>query len=164
MPEKKQGEDMLNEFIEWAGKNDWNISVVQNRTDIPDIIRERYAVPEQWADFIRGAHICENSTATKWFLTFEDYSTVSDGFQWNEFELQSLDVCDNDEEKESIISFWDIHLPIILSVENGYSYYAVNTENGCVVSGHEPEFEECTVIADSFSAFIEKIISGEIVL
>ena len=63
-----------------------------------------------------------------------------------------------------IIKFWVRHLPIYRSVEGEYSYYAIDTESGKVVCGYEPEYEDAAIVADSFEEFINKIISGEIIL
>ena len=52
--------------------------------------------------------------------------------------------------------------PIFLSLENGYAYYAISMQDGSVVYGAEPEFEECETAADSFEDFMEKVMSGGI--
>ena len=152
---------MLNEFMEWAKNNGWNVMSNDEKTDLPDAIKRRYDIPAQWYSFICSFQVCEDQSATKWFLTPKDYFQQEDGFQWNEFELQSLEYTDNE---SSVISYWDKHLPIFMSVDGEYSYYAINTENGNVVNGYEPEFEGSSVVADDFEAFIGKIVSGEIVL
>lgn len=155
---------MSNSFIKWARKNNWNIVINSEKIDLPDSIKNRYNIPEQWFNFICNLSICENQSSTKWFLTLNDYLPITEGFQWNEFELQSLEFADNENEKEKIISYWNTHLPIILSVDSEYSYYAIDTENGSVVSGYEPKYEESTVIADDFNIFMKNIISGKILL
>ena len=155
---------MLNNFIEWARKNNWNIVSNPEKMDLPDSIKSRYKIPKQWFSFICNLKICENQSATKWFLTPNDYLPLAEGFQWNEFELQSLEFADNEKEKEHIISYWNTHLPIILSVDGEYSYYAIDIKNGNVVLGYEPEYEESTFIADDFKTFIESVISGKILL
>lgn len=158
---------MLEKFIEWAKNYNWNIALNSEKSDLPDSIKNRYNIPRIWFDFICNLRICENQFATKCFLTLKDYFPKSDGFegfQWNEFELQSLEFAYDENQKEQIISYWNTHLPIILSVDGGYSYYAIDTENGSVVSGYEPEYEESTVIADDFNSFIENVISGKILL
>lgn len=155
---------MSNSFIEWARKNNWNIVINPEKIDLPDSIKNRYNIPEQWFNFICNLGICENQSSTKWFLTLNDYFPITEVFQWNEFELQSLEFADNENEKEQIILYWNTHLPIILSIDGEYSYYAIDTENGSVVLGYEPEYEESTVIADDFNAFIENVISGKILL
>lgn len=77
--------------------------------------------------------------------------------------MVSLEGAEGDAEWENEIKeFWDNHLPIIMSVKCGYSYYAISMKNGSIVQGAEPEFEECEVIAGSFEEFIKKIIKKEI--
>ena len=152
---------MLDEFKEWAVKNNWKIVSGTDKKDLPDIIRNRYKIPQQWYDFICMLRVCENQTETTWFLTPDDYLPRNDGFQWNEFELQSLEWTDND---SSVSGYWDKHFPVVMSVDGEYSYYAVNTENGNVVNGAEPEYEISSVVAEDFNDFIRKIISGEIEL
>ena len=51
-----------------------------------------------------------------------------------------------------------------MSVGGDYEYFAIDTENGNVVQGWEPEFEEAEVVADTFEDFIRKVISDEILL
>ncbi|MBP1532639.1 MAG: hypothetical protein IK999_00705 [Ruminococcus sp.] len=152
---------MLNEFLEWAKNNGWNVIPTCDKTDLPDEIKRRYDIPSQWYSFICSFQICEDRSQTKWFLTPKDYYPQDKGFQWNDLELQSLEYADND---SGIIAYWDKHLPIFISVDGEYSYYAINTENGNIVVGYEPEFEVSSVVADDFYTFIGKIISGEIIL
>ncbi len=152
---------MFDKFTVWAKNNGWNIIASSGKTELPENIKTRYDIPEKWYQFVSALRVCEDKTATKWFLTPGDFLPREDGFQWNEFELMSLEYA-NDE--SSITAFWDRHLPVFMSVDGEYSYYAVDTESGKVVNGCEPEFEDVTVAADSFEEFIGKIISGEIVL
>ena len=51
-----------------------------------------------------------------------------------------------------------------MSVGGDYHYYAIDIDSGKVVEGWEPEFEETTDVAESFNEFVEKVISGDIVL
>lgn len=64
--------------------------------------------------------------------------------------------------KKAITSFWDNHLPVYISANGEYEYYALRMTDGCIVHGIEPEFEETIVVANSFFEFIEKICVGEI--
>ena len=150
---------MINRFTEWAQQQGWKIEMSDNEATLPAEITDRYGIPEKWLSFAAKLRVCENKEATVWFLTPADYLPREDGFQWNEFERQSLEWCGDDPE---IKAFWNRHLPIVMSVKDGYSYYAVNTENGNIVYGCEPEYEEADVIADSFDDFMDKVISGEI--
>ena len=80
-----------------------------------------------------------------------------------EWELLSLEAAGDDAGwKEEIRQFWDRHLPFFLSLDGGYAYYAFSMEDGSVVYGAEPEFEECETVADSFEDFMEKVMSGRI--
>lgn len=77
--------------------------------------------------------------------------------------MLSLKAAGNDASwKDEIGKFWDGHLPVFLSLESGYAYYAISIEEGSIVYGSEPEFEECQTVADSFEDFMKKVISGEI--
>ena len=79
--------------------------------------------------------------------------------------MLSLESAEGDQAwTDEITAFWDRHLPIVLSLENGYSYYAISMEDGSVVYGSEPEFEACKPVASSFEAFLQKVKNGSIVL
>ena len=152
---------MINKFILWAKKNNWNVILNLEKAELPNTVKNRYNIPEQWYNFICKLQICENQTATKWFLTPNDYQPHEDGFRWNEFEIQSLEYGDNEND---ITSYWNNNLPIIMSVDGEYSYYAINIESGNVVIGYEPEYEDSSVVAEDFNTFINKVVSGEIEL
>ena len=155
---------MQDQFIKWAETHNWNIMTCSEKTELPEDIQKRYRIPEQWYSFICRMKKCEDQTGTKWFLTpfdFMPHSEDFEGFRWNEFEALSLEWVGQD---SSIIAFWDRHIPIFMSVDGSYSYYAIDTETGNVVEGFEPEFEEAEVVADDFQMFISKVISGEIQL
>jgi len=51
-----------------------------------------------------------------------------------------------------------------MMVDGDYAYYAIDVNDGSVVYGYEPEFEEVTIIAKSFGEFLGKVVSGEIKL
>ncbi len=158
-------ESVFKKFIEWAEINNWNIEISEETKDLPQDVLNRYSINDDWLNFIKHFKLCENSNSTKWFLTVNDYFPVSSGFQWNEFELQSLEACRNDEEwRKSIIEYWNNHFPIFISVDGEYSYYAIDIKNGNVVYGNEPEFEEAVIVADNILTFIEMSITGKIKL
>ena len=153
---------MKEKFIRWANNNGWDIVEVEDKAELPDHIKERYNIPQKWYEFINRFRVCQNRDFTKWFLTPYDYNNdLNEGFRWNEYELQSLEWCDDDSQ---IIAYWDTHLPIFRSVEGEYSYYAIDTTNGNVVYGVEPEYEDSTVVADDFDIFISGIVSVKIIL
>ncbi|EAF5052010.1 hypothetical protein C2W34_08740 [Listeria monocytogenes] len=52
----------------------------------------------------------------------------------------------------------------MMSVGGCYEYYAITLKDGSVVHGSEPEFEESSIVADSFADFLLKIMAGEMVI
>ena len=158
---------MLKQFTEWAKTAGWKIKIErQSMETLPEEITDRYAIPAEYKQFLSQVAGCINNTETKWFLCLADYQPQSeDSFRWNEFEYISLEAAESDEKRQHLItSFWNVHMPFIMSVDNGYSYYAFNVQNGSVVFGDEPEFEETRTVAKSFNEFLAKVISKDIVL
>ena len=75
----------------------------------------------------------------------------------------SLDAAEGDNSwTAEIKSFWNEHLPICLSLKDGYSYYALCLKDGTIVTGEEPEFEETTEVAPSFRDFLQMLCNGEL--
>ncbi len=155
-------------FIDWLKLNKWN--VIENKNDIDlELIRENlikyHFLDDTYLNFISKVTRCSNEAHTVWFNCISEYIGDSEiVFRWNEFEAMSLDAAEGDNDwKEDIKYFWNNNIPIIMSVENGYSYYALNNE-GRVVYGFEPEFEEPQIIADSFDKFIKLVMDNEIIL
>lgn len=154
---------IIKQFTDWAAERSWNLKTRDGDIALPEEIEQRYDAPESWLDFIKGFALCANPDFTKWFITFEDFG--EDGFRWNEFELISLEAADDDMEwRKQVADFWDKHLPVFMSVNGEYEYYAIDVDSGQVVYGYEPEFEEPETVAESFADFIGKIVTGEIVL
>ena len=150
-------------FENWAKKNNWKI--VKQTKSIPQTVFDRYGnIPEVWLDFIEGYGSIMNSEENIWFLTAESYYPKSeDEWRYNEFELISLDAADGDDDFVSeITDFWNNHFPIIMSVGNGYEYYAIELNSGNIVCGFEPEFEEAEFVADSFNTFLEMLMNNEL--
>ncbi|EDJ0212292.1 hypothetical protein GD462_01710 [Listeria monocytogenes] len=52
----------------------------------------------------------------------------------------------------------------MMSVGGCYEYYAITLNDGSVVHGSEPEFEESSIVAESFADFLLKIEIGKIIL
>ena len=154
---------MNTKFEEWAKKNNWKIT--KQTKDLPADIIERYSnILESWLSFIEGYGSIMNGEENIWFLTAENYYPKSeDEWRYNEFELISLDAADGDEDFISEVrNFWNNHIPIIMSVGNGYEYYAIESDSGNIVSGFEPEFEEAETVAESFDEFLEMIMNDEV--
>lgn len=120
-------------------------------------------VPPQFSAWLSAFGRLSNADETVWFLSAGDYSAVGDdAFAWNEFEIMSLDAAETTEQASAVVGFWDRHLPILLSVKDGYSYVALETSGegaGRVILGEEPEFEESVPLTDDFDEFLA-IIAG----
>lgn len=147
-------------FAEWAKKNGWNVEITAEKQLLPDKAEKRYAfIPDDWRDFISVFESLINGDNNIWFRTADEFA------EENDFERISLDASEGDEEwRRDVIGFWDNFIPIVMSVAGDYHYYAIGVKTGEVFEGWEPDFEESGICAMSFTDFIEKIISGKIVL
>lgn len=141
----------------------WKVEMQEN-TQIPTEIAQRYdSLPTDYIYFLRNMKACVNSAETVWMLCPDDFAPQGeDGFAWNEFEKMSLDAAEGDNIwTAEIKSFWNEHLPICLSLKDGYSYYALCLKDGTIVTGEEPEFEETTEVAPSFRDFLQMLCNGK---
>lgn len=157
---------MITKFLTHMRTAGWRVEPNKDR-GLPEPVKSRYCnCPRSWRDFIAAAGSLTSGDEQTWFLCADDYSPQGDSaFRWNEWELLSLETAGDDPAwRQEIIRFWDKHLPILLSVKGGYSYYAISMEDGSIVCGREPEFEECSPAAPSFGAFMEGIVNGQIEL
>ena len=155
----------LNKFISYINSKGWGYSLTtSNNKQLPDHIIKRYpGIPEDFILFQKKFDELYTPDECTWFLFTNEYNNKENQFSWNEPEKVSLEAAEGDDEwKQEIIEFWDRYLPIVLSVRNEYSYYAIDTKNGKIVSGTEPEFEEIEEIAGSFSEFLELITENKI--
>lgn len=93
-----------------------------------------------------------------WFLAARDYEAPAsdDAFAWNEFERLSFDSSEDEQQAAAVTGFWRRHLPILLSVRDGYEYLAVR-EDGVIVYGGEPEFEDAEIVASSLAEMLDEI-------
>lgn len=114
-------------------------------------------------DFLgRYALLCRADESV-WFLSAADYAGTADSaFAWDEFKHLSLDAALDDEDRQGIHTFWDRHLPVLMSVAGDYEFLAIDQDTGAVVHGIEPEFEAVTVVADSWAGFCEAVIAGRV--
>lgn len=119
-----------------------------------DLLKRYNNIPVEYLNFLKLFEQITNQEESSWFNSIEDFNGESDtGFEWNEFELQSLDaLADDEDEVENIKSFWNNHIPILMSVTE-YEYLAICLEPdkyGEIIHGVEPEFEETTKVCDNF--------------
>ncbi|WP_417506212.1 hypothetical protein [Microbacterium sp.] len=118
-----------------------------------------HTAPEPVIRWVSSFSQLSNADETVWFLSRHDYSTgAEDAFAWNEFEQLSIQAATTDDELVAVARFWERHLPILLSVRGGYEYLAVR-DDGAVVHGTEPEFEEAVVVFSHFEDLLRYIIA-----
>ncbi len=61
-----------------------------------------------------------------------------------------------------VTTFWDSHFPLLLSVQDGYAYFALRRSDSRVVVGYEPEFEASAMeVAKDFRSMLEMIAAGD---
>ncbi len=123
------------------------------------VLSALHTAPEPVIRWVCSFSQLSNTDETAWFLSRHDYSTGSeDAFAWNEYEQLSIQAATTDDEAVAVARFWKRHLPILLSVRNGYEYLAVR-DDGAVVHGTEPEFEEAVVVFSQFEDLLRYIIA-----
>lgn len=115
--------------------------------------------PESVIRWVSSFSLLSNADDTVWFLARDDYSPRTDSaFEWNECEQLSMQAAATDDEAVAVSRFWKHHFPILLSVRHGYEYLAVR-EDGAVVHGTEPEFEDTVVVFSHFDELLKYITS-----
>lgn len=160
------------EFIDILVSKGWNVEKNHAEVDYTkNGIAEKIAkTSDEFKQFIRSFNVLSNQEDNSWFLSLQDYlkENNEEGFAWDEFEIQSLEAADNDEEVSATKEFWHLHFPFMLSVKNGYAYFAIileGADKGKIVIGNEPMYEETTVVAADLPQFFDLFISflnGEI--
>ncbi|MDF2560159.1 MAG: hypothetical protein K0R99_1605 [Microbacterium sp.] len=118
-----------------------------------------HTAPETVVRWVSSFSQLSNADETVWFLSRRDYSNgAEDAFAWNECEHLSIQAATTDDEAVAVARFWKRHLPVLLSVRDGYEYLAVR-DDGAVVHGAEPEFEEAVVVFSQFEDLLRYIIA-----
>lgn len=156
----------IGEFMVWANDNGWDIAKKSGlQLNLDSSIIARYKeIPNEYLEFLSVIEKCVTPNETTWFICENEFNNSSDiEFKWNEYELLSLEAAMEDAVwKSEITAWWDNHLPIVMSVEGGYSFYAIDLTNGAIVRGYEPEFEEVDKVANNLEEFLGLIMSSAI--
>ena len=161
---------MLNMFDDWLKQNNWNIKYnCKKEIALNPAFTNRYQVIDnEYMEFLKKYKAVMSKDDKVWFLCCDVYNDVADlAFKWNEYEILSLEAADDDDEwKSEIEQWWNGKMPIIMSVRDNYSFYAIdlNDKVGSIVRGEEPEFEETELISNSFYEFLEKVVTNQILL
>ena len=147
-------------------ENDWKLEEQAGHVfRLPAAIASRYSrLPVSLVNFLSGLMSCADSSQTSWFLCQSDFEgTSNSAFRWDEWEHLSLEAANGDTKLiTEIRAFWNCHFPFLISVNSGYAFHAVCTAEdrfGQIVEGHEPEFEEVSLVADSFENFLSEFIN-----
>lgn len=133
----------------------------------PDFLNRYSNLPADYLEFLQQFQTIANESDNVWFNSIEDFNGEADsGFRWNEFELMGLDALQDDEESCNMIrQFWDNHVPVLMSVKEGYQYLCIDLspENyGKIYYGIEPEFEESAeFVCESFNHLLKMLSSNE---
>lgn len=160
----------IGEFLIWADENGWDITKKSGfQLNLDGSIISRYTeIPNEYLDFLSVVKQCISPNEKTWFICEDEFNNSSElAFKWNEFELLSLEAAMDDVTwKSEITTWWDNYLPIVMSVDDGYSFYAIDLTNdkGAIVCGNEPEFEEVDKVANTLEEFLEFIMSNSIEL
>ncbi|HZZ80014.1 MAG TPA: hypothetical protein VFE62_15955 [Gemmataceae bacterium] len=157
------------DLIDRLRKSGWEVVTRPDRAlRLPPEISARHSkLPAALTKFLGSVDSCINETQTAWFLCEADYAGTSGAaFRWDEWEQLSLNAAGDDGRfAAKVRAFWDAHLPFLLSVRDGYAYFAIRTAAdgfGRIVRGCEPEFEEASQIANSFEEFLSLLADGGI--
>jgi hypothetical protein len=130
---------------------------------LPRAVQKRFEwVPSDLQRFTEAhVEIC-SADEKAWFVTEAEFAgRAASAFAWDEFERLSRTAARGDEAiLASVKAFWNVHFPLMLSVKSGYAYFALERASMKVVVGEEPEFEEASVIAESFDDFLVMLTSG----
>lgn len=130
----------------------WRFAAPETRG--PDASTDAMGASDAWAASFSRLSSADDAV---WFLSREDYrESVNDAFAWNTFETLSREAAATESETERVADFWRRHRPILLSVRGRYAYLAVR-EDGTVVAGEEPEFEETHVVAGDLGGVLRMI-------
>ena len=126
---------------------------------LPPPVQARYPrLPDELTSFLAALEACVNAEETVWFLCREDYRRAdADAFRWNEFELMTLEGEEDVALQQQVRGFWDRHFPFMLAVHSDYDYLAVSLDEqsyGAIVHGCGPSFDETSLVAPSFAAFL----------
>ncbi|MGG3279103.1 SMI1/KNR4 family protein [Paenibacillus solani] len=158
----------ISEFITWANENGWAITIDRDRNiNLGGAFISRYKeIPNEYLGFLSAVKQCVTPNEKTWFLCEDEYNNRSDdAFKWNEIESLSLEAATEDDIwRSEITAWWDNYLPIVMSVDGGYSFYAIdlNNDKGAIVRGYEPEFEEVEKVANHLEDFLVWIMTNSI--
>lgn len=159
-------EGLMEQFDNWLDMLQYTVKRATGDNEIPMYLTTRYTnIPADFISILSRFDEIENGAGTLFFLTYPYFEgTIESAFTYDTFEALSLENTVDEEQRKSVIAFWNTHIPFLISLHNGYEFYAVSTIDGTVVHGCEPDFESVSAKADSMADFIVRVILGKIIL
>lgn len=150
-------------FLSTLSQMGWDVRLREAQRSLPEAVRVRYPwLPVDITTIQESADVIVAPDARAWFLTSADFAGESDSaFAWNQWELDSLAAALNPNQQRRVLSFWDRHYPILLSVKSGYAYLAISQDDLSIVQGEEPEYEEASKVANSLAELMRMIVSND---
>jgi len=147
----------MHPLLEALSKRSWHIDPIESPIARPACIAARYPTLQGGVlDLLSRTSNCIRHDEQSWLLTFNYFEVVpAQGFRWNEYELMALEIAGTEQERSAITRFWDDHFPFLLAVHSDYDYLAIRVSDGHVMHGFGPEWEQPSVVATSFDAFVE---------
>lgn len=142
----------------------WGVLLEAVPRPIPEDVGLRYGwLPRDIRSLAEEVEYAVSPDEKAWLNTAADLSAGNaSAFQWNQWEIDSLAAAGSDARlRRTIRTFWDRHFPVMISLKSGYAYFAIRAQGSMVVRGEEPEYEHTTVVADSFTRFLELIRSND---
>ena len=138
------------------------------RKELSSDLQNRYSeLPADYQEFLQRFQTITNESDNVWFNSIEDFNGESDsGFRWNEFELMGLEALADDKESCDMIRlFWDSHIPILMSVKDGYQYLCIDylrkiTVKSIMELNLNLKIRQ-NLFAYSFNHLLEMIVSNE---
>lgn len=153
----------LNEELSDLLSCGWHVERLEPVLELPAAIVARYPwIPEPLRHFLGTFRLAANATETMWLLNSSEYSGAGlSAYRWNEWEHLEAEALKDEGDLPGLVhAFWDLHLPIANSVKSGYAYFAIRQSDLAVVVGEEPEFQEVTQVAASYSQFLRALAAS----
>jgi hypothetical protein len=146
--------------LESLRQRGWQVRLHDRPKLLPQEIQRRYPwLPAEIREFMEATADVISPDDKAWFVTTSDLlGRDGSAYAWNEWELDSLAAAVDDADWQGTIrAFWERHMPVMMSLKSCYAYFAVRMEDLAVVHGEEPEYEETSDFAPSFSAFLRMV-------
>ena len=139
-------------LIAFLKANDWNVRLRSEPCEVVLPRGKSSQISPPLREFFALVEECVNSNQTCWFHCLNEFRAQTDNaFVWNEWDLSRHAV---DAKQASTGAFWADPLPFFMGVQPFYYFLSARLSDGAICFGSEPEFEEVSVVASSFTELI----------